>query len=230
VSGTCTDPGAGACSSTHPNGTCHIGKVCVGGTCTDSGYIPESNTSNKFGCLSNYKSINTNEDIVKSTCTLDPTCVGYYYDANMPLYVATNALPNTCTDSASIVSDNSYNFKFMTKRGGQYIVSISMPSNQYACNLSLDSLSNGDGAEKLCTLDSNCKGYYISSDNTWEAATDTLPENCTNKDTSSLNWHSIRKYKQLSHAKINLTKTKIGFKKQNSKSGNKNGDTQIFSI
>lgn len=166
--------------------TCKTGYICDG-TCKappNPTYTEIDNSDNKYGCLLPYKSINRDENIVKNTCDLDPTCIGYYHSDSS---IATDVKPADCKSFITMYN-NPFLFKTKIATGSGYTsgenTGRSNPK-EYGCNLILDSLSQGGGGSKmLCDLDPECVGYYTSQDG-WQAATKKLPEQCGDEKTLS---------------------------------------------
>ena len=172
--------------------TCNTGYTCDGICKSPATYTQINNEDNMYGCLLPYKSINTDETIVKNTCDLDPSCIGYYNSRT--LNVATDKLPTDCTDDF-VKNDTQFLFKTKIATAPGYTSGEQTGhTNQleYGCPLMIDSLSkNTNGANMLCDIDPECVGFYTSSSaggTFQEAATNSLPQNCKSKISDSQNW------------------------------------------
>jgi hypothetical protein len=162
--------------------TCNTGYICDG-TCKaplNPTYTDIYNSGNKYGCLLPYKSISRDENIVKNTCDLDPTCIGYYHSVSNN--IATDVKPADCESYITVESDP-FLFKTKIATGSGYTSgenTYRSNPNEYGCGLALDSLSSQGGSIRLCDLDPECVGYYssIGEQWQWEAATKKLPEQC----------------------------------------------------
>ena len=167
--------------------TCKTGYICDG-TCKaplNPSYTEIDNSDNKYGCLLPYKAINKDETMVKNTCDLDPTCIGYYTSDSYN--IATSVKPAECNEF--IVDDQGFPYLFKTKiaTAPGYTPGENTGRNnpnEYGCPLALDTLSYQESAKTLCDICPECVGYYTSDDR-WQAATNSLPDKCEPKTTDT---------------------------------------------
>ena len=142
-------------------------------------YISQNNTTGTARCAypRGLSTSDGSEDVVKATCDLDPSCVGYY-DGSV-WFVATKTDPSKCNVWEGNVGD----YKFYKSKASGYS-STTNTEQKIGCPYPLGlstSDSNEDSVKGTCDLDPSCAGYYTSSDHSWSIATKTDPSKCDEK-------------------------------------------------
>lgn len=138
------------------------------------GYTQENINVQDHICEAPYSSSMNVEKYVRNICDLDPDCKGYYGSDNSHnngWFIATDKDPGECSDKhTSSIFTNYFKKPSYAK--------TTNTSGNYGCQLKAsniaDSASGSVGAtyvKKLCDLDSNCVGYYSSTDNLTNIAT-----------------------------------------------------------
>ena len=144
-------------------------------------YISQNNVTARCAYPLGLSTSDSNEDSVKATCDLDPSCVGYYTNgANPPTWsIATKTDPSKCNDWQGNVGD----YPVYKSKASGYSKSANT-DQKYGCPYPLGlstSDSNEDAVKATCDLDPSCAGYYTSSDHGWSIATKTDPSKCDEK-------------------------------------------------
>lgn len=148
-------------------------------------YISQNNTTGTARCQYplGLSTSDSNEDSVKATCDLDPSCVGYYTNGTNPTTwsIATKTDPSKCNDWQGNVGS----YPLYKSKASGYSKSANANTDQkYGCPYPLGlstSDSNEDAVKGTCDLDPSCAGYYTSSDHGWSIATKTDPSKCDEK-------------------------------------------------
>lgn len=148
-------------------------------------YISQNNTTGTARCAYplGLSTSDGSEDVVKATCDLDPSCVGYYTNGTNPTTwsIATKTDPSKCNDWQGNVGS----YPLYKSKASGYSKSANANTDQkYGCPYPLGlstSDSNEDAVKGTCDLDPSCAGYYTSSDHGWSIATKTDPSKCDEK-------------------------------------------------
>ena len=125
-----------------------------------------NNPDKKFGCPYHIglSTSDRNEDAVKATCDVDPSCAGYYKSSDWS--IATKIDPSKCDEKG--VSGYTTFYKKNPpppppKVGTYTEISNSAPSKRaYACFDSVTVNKTEDVQRVLCDNDDDCKGYYFN--------------------------------------------------------------------
>ena len=160
-------------------------KRSCGVTCSSSGSgsgsasntytsITNPNTG-KLGCQYPFNLTNndSDENAVKTTCTIDPECVGYYKGKN-GWCMATKTLPENCKD---FPTKEGYNvWKSKASNYTESTNTVNKAGCLYPFNLTTFSLDE-TRVKNTCTIDPECVGYYKGASGMC-VATKTLPKHC----------------------------------------------------
>jgi hypothetical protein len=126
-------------------------------------YISQNNTTAKCPYPLGLSTSDGNEDAVKATCDIDPSCVGYYKSSNWS--IATKIDPSKCDEKG--VSGYTTFYKKNPpppppKVGTYTEISNSVTSKKaHACFNSV--YENTEDVQRvLCDNDDDCKGYYFN--------------------------------------------------------------------
>ena len=160
-----------------------------------SGYAINSNpnTDNICGCPYplGLSSSDSNENAVKQTCDLDPSCAGYYGSANKDLFIATKTDPSKCEDKNDRPTNMITFYKKIPPppppKVGTYteIGNYAPSKNSYSCFHSgaIEGGQKEDEQRVLCDNDDECKGYYFKDPGSAVYTAYDTPENCVDKKT-----------------------------------------------
>jgi hypothetical protein len=144
-------------------------------------YISQNNTTAKCPYPLGLSTSDGNEDAVKATCDIDPSCVGYYTNGANPTTwsIATKTDPSKCTDWQGNFGD----YPVYKSKASGYLTSGNT-NQKYGCPYTVGlstSDHNEDAVKATCDLDPSCAGYYTRSDHGWSIATKTDPSKCDEK-------------------------------------------------
>jgi hypothetical protein len=162
-----------------------------------------NNPDKKFGCPYHIglSTSDRNEDAVKATCDLDPSCAGYYKSSDWSM--ATKIDPSKCDEKG--VSGYTTFYKKNPpppppKVGTYTEISNSAPSKKaYACfdSYSVDGDKTEDVQRVLCDNDDDCQGYYFNPTTPGGGivyTSDKIQEECT-KPSIQIDGYSVFKPK-----------------------------------
>jgi hypothetical protein len=166
-----------------------------------------NNPDKKFGCPYHIglSTSDRNEDAVKATCDVDPSCAGYYKSSDWS--IATKIDPSKCDEKG--VSGYTTFYKKNPpppppKVGTYTEISNSAPSKRaYACfdSYSIDVDKTEDVQRVLCDNDDDCQGYYFNPTTPGGGIVYTIDKKCTDTtETNKIDGYNIIKLKDNNYA------------------------------